>query len=100
MGSLKIGCQVRIVGDAIEVIGQVDGDFEALHGQWKDMAVLESAEILVKDEDILLTLTTKVSFKRSSIVLPSRLRFLPPCNSPSIELRDLFDSGVKIPPPA
>jgi len=44
----------------------------------------------------VLTLTAKLSLSRSSIVFPSRFRFLDPEDMPSLRLRELSDAGVRI----
>lgn len=45
------------------------------------------------------TLTTNVSFNRSSMVLPSRFLFLAPeePGGPSLMLREVSEAGVRIP---
>lgn len=95
---LKIEHRVRITVGGIGAVGQVGEEFEASHGRWVGRAASKSAKLLLKEEVALLTLTTKGSVRRSSIVLPSRLRFLPPCSPPSLKLREVSDSGVKILP--
>jgi len=46
-GCLKIGYRVRIVGDEIEVRGQLGGVFEVLLGRCTDMAVPVSIFIVL-----------------------------------------------------
>ena len=44
---MKIEYRVRIVGDEIEVRGQLGGVFEVLLGRWTDMAVPVSIFIVL-----------------------------------------------------
>lgn len=68
-------------------------EFAVWNGLLRDKAILLLASPMFAST-LSRTFTINLSFNRSSIVLPSRFRFLEP-KIPSPELRKLSDAGVK-----